>query len=173
MNIKTKTDQLSMVSVIPCVCLKGLWTGHQSVLSYCTLCIFSPATLFQVCPSLLSNPSALSNAVLSCSSRSNNLLSHFSSLLSVFWSYTSQSGSLCFVTSVLLFTIYPSFALCLSWKRNCCYVLGGVALGQRINVMFRSKRIIHHPVPLPGCRSSFSSLCCPSLWVGPLASKRK
>lgn len=151
-----------------CVCLKGLWTGHQSVLSYCTLCIFSPATLFQVCPSLLSIPSALSKAVLLCSSRSNDLFSLFSSLFSIFWSYNSQSGSLCFIIGVLLFRMYTYFVLCLWWKRNCCCVLEGVTLGQRINVMFRSKRIVHHPVPLPGCRSSFSSLfsvAYPCGWV--------
>lgn len=136
-------------------------------------CIYSPAALLQVCPpSLLSNLSVLSNAFLSCSSRSSGLLSlcplHFLELHQPVWLPVLRNWCV-----LLLFTICPSLALCLWWRRNRCCVLGGVTLGRRINVMFRSKRIVHHPVLLPGCSSSFSSLRCPSLWVGPLASKKK
>lgn len=156
----------------PAVCplfLHSLWVSLYP-------CIHSPAAHLQVCPpSLLSNLSAHSNSFLSCSSRSTGLLSlslllcplHFLELHQPVW--LSMLRSWC----VLLFAICPSFALCSWWRRNRCCVLGGVTLGRRINVMFRSKRIVHHPVLLPGCSSSFSSLRCPSLWVGPLASKKK
>lgn len=118
--------------------------------------------------------STLSNAFLSCSSRSNGLISLYTSLSSPFPGAKPASLAPCASNScVLLFAKHPSFVLCLWWRRNRRCVLGAVALGRRINVMFRSKHIVHHPVPLPGCGSSFSSLCFPSLWVGSIVSKIK
>lgn len=156
-----------------CECKESVkWTSFfsplQSFHSFSSCPLTRLSSLF-----LLSNLSALSNVPLLLFSLQRSplplLLSplHFLELhqpvwLSVFHNYC-----------VLLFTICLSFALCLWWKRIRCCVLGGVTLGRRINVMFRSKRIVHHPVPLPGCSGSFSSLRCPSLWVGPLASKKK
>lgn len=62
---------------------------------------------------------------------------------------------------------------CTHWRRNHSCVLEGVGSGCRINVMFRSKRIVHHPVPLAGCSSSFSFLSSSRVGVGTLKKKKK
>ncbi len=181
---KHKNRKIRLTNWVWCLCCHlWVWKVYKvaTVLSCCSLCESLSVILFTLqlpsCKfvlSLCSPTSQLSLMFLSCSSRSNGLLSLSSSLHSISWSYTSQSGSLCFITTVSSSSQSAClFALCLWRRRIRCCVLGGVTLGRRINVMFRSKHIVHHPVPLLGCGSSFSSLCCPSLWVGPLASKKK
>lgn len=59
---------------------------------------------------------------------------------------------------VLLLTHRPCVALRFLLRRNRCCVLGGVTLGLRINVMFRTKHIVHHAVPLPRCSHRLSLL---------------